>query len=184
MKHGQLRRRRHVNRNHVVVKEKRPRRSASRARGSRPSGIHATAAALAPRPAPRHGPETRRRGEHGRSPRDSRAPSPSALFPTSRTLRRRVCAWPHRGHASGAGEPRPFPGQATGGCVAASRGQRLRRWALSPRWRAGSPTPSPLSVTRRTAARAHASPSCCRGSRLVGPLLPLSYHPSQGVRVY
>ena len=92
------------------------------------------------------------------APRDSRAPSPRAWFPPSRALRRRVCAWRHRGPASGAGEPRPFPAQATGGGVAASRGQRLRRWALSPRWRAGAPTPAPCSVTRRMAARVHSSP--------------------------
>jgi hypothetical protein len=84
------------------------------ARLARQVVINATAADLEPRTAQRHRPETLMLGATGISPLDSLAPSPSAVFHTARSLRRRVCAWRHRCHASCASETRPFPGHAAG----------------------------------------------------------------------
>jgi hypothetical protein len=111
------------------------------ARLAREVVIKATAADLEHRTEPRHRPDPLMLGDQGISPLDSLAKSPRAFVNTSRSIRRRLCSWRSRCHASCSGETRPFPGNAACCVVSASRFQRLSILALLPRLRAVSPTP-------------------------------------------
>lgn len=119
--------------------------------------LQPTAADLEPLPEDGDRPGGLMRGEPGIPQGDPLAKKPRAFVTRSRARRRRFFLSRHRWTAALSAAIRPCPGNAVRVVVSNSRFQRPHLLTLSPRVRAVSATPSPGSVTRRLAARWHAS---------------------------
>ena len=93
----------------------------------------------------------------GRPQLTSLAQKAAAFVHISRSMRRRFCSSRRQGSAACSGDTRPFPGKVLSSRASCSRLQRPSLVALLPTCRAALATPSPCTVTRRTASRVNSA---------------------------